>query len=128
MEHGKVKMKSYVIGYALSLLLTVGAFGITIKHIDSNGQFLSAGQIATYLIVFALCQLIVQLVFFLHLGRESKPRWNLMVFLFMIFMTLVLVVGSLWIMANLEYQHDGHQPTKDSPARIIEDEGMGHHH
>jgi cytochrome o ubiquinol oxidase operon protein cyoD len=51
----------------------------------------------------AVAQLLVQLVFFLHLGREPKPRQNLVVFLFMLLVIGILVIGSLWIMHNLNY-------------------------
>ena len=40
---------------------------------------------------------------YLHLGLESKPRWNLMMFLFMVLLIFVLVGGSMWIMYNLNY-------------------------
>jgi cytochrome o ubiquinol oxidase operon protein cyoD len=42
-------------------------------------------------------------VFFLHLGRESKPRWNLNALLFAVLVVVIIVFGSLWIMHNLNY-------------------------
>ena len=50
-----------------------------------------------------LAQFFTQLLFFLHLGRETKPRWKLLVFLFMTMIVAILVFGSLWIMYNLNY-------------------------
>ena len=49
----------------------------------------------------ALIQAIVQLFFFLHLGQEAKPRWQLFIFLFMLFIMLIIVIGSIWIMVDL---------------------------
>ncbi len=49
----------------------------------------------------ALFQATVQLHYFLHLGDESKPQWNLFTFLFMLVLAFILVAGSLWIMYNL---------------------------
>ena len=46
---------------------------------------------------------LIQLVFFLHLGMESKPHWNTIAFLFMALVMLVVIGGSLWIMYNLNY-------------------------
>ena len=57
----------------------------------------------TAIIFLAVVQLVVQLVFFLHLGRERQPRWNLLAFAFMAIVLLILVLGSLWIMNNLNY-------------------------
>lgn len=53
--------------------------------------------------ILAFGQFVVQLVYFLHLGTEQKPRWKLLVFWFMIVVVLIVVVGSLWIMYNLNY-------------------------
>lgn len=72
------------------------------------------------LIGFAISQLLVQLIFFLHLGRESKPRWNILVFLFAALVVLIVVVGSLWIMNNLDYHMGGHE----MDSSIIKDEGI----
>jgi cytochrome o ubiquinol oxidase operon protein cyoD len=49
----------------------------------------------------AIAQLLVQLFCFLHLGQESKPRWNLVALVFALFIVVVLVGGTLWIMHNL---------------------------
>jgi cytochrome o ubiquinol oxidase operon protein cyoD len=71
-------LTSYTIGYLLSIVLTVLAY-------------------------FLVVQLVVQLLFFLHLGQESRPRWHLLVFLMMIGFVAIIVVGSIWIMKNLDY-------------------------
>jgi len=47
------------------------------------------------------------LIFFLHLGIESKPRWNLLVFYFMVVVLAILLYGSFWIMSNLDYRMMG---------------------
>ena len=49
-------------------------------------------------------QFVGQLIFFMHLGRETKPRWKLAVTLMMILVVSILVGGSLWIMSNLTYR------------------------
>jgi heme/copper-type cytochrome/quinol oxidase subunit 4 len=67
----------------------------------------------------------VQLFFFLHIGRESKPRLNAAAFLFATLVVTILVAGSLWIMDNLNYHHGAHE--HKTPAEvdehIIHDEG-----
>lgn len=72
------------------------------------------------LIGFAISQLLVQLIFFLHLGRGSNVRWNILVFLFATLVILIVVIGSLWIMNNLDYNMGGH----DMENEIIKDEGI----
>jgi cytochrome o ubiquinol oxidase operon protein cyoD len=49
----------------------------------------------------AVVQLVIQAVFFLHIGRGS--RLKLVTFAFAILIVLIVVVGSLWIMNNLDY-------------------------
>ena len=89
--------KTYTIGFVLSVGLTLLAYILVI-----NGNL--STQLITFIIMgLAAIQLVVQLVFFLHLGRESKPRWNITAFAFMVIMLLIIVIGSLWIMNNLNY-------------------------
>jgi cytochrome o ubiquinol oxidase operon protein cyoD len=109
--HGTVR--SYTIGFALSVVLTLAAYLIVVNHSFKGWDltFVLAG--------LAVAQLLVQLLFFLHLGRESRPRWNLQVLLFAAGVVFIVVFGSLWIMKNLQYNHS-HQTT---PDQIIKDEG-----
>lgn len=86
----------YFVGFILSLLLTGAAYGLVVYAPEYEWLLLSIG-------VLAVVQMIVQLVFFLHLGEESKPRQKTISFLLMMFMLLILVVGSIWIMANMDY-------------------------
>lgn len=51
----------------------------------------------------AFAQFIIQMLFFLHLGRERKPRWKLHMFFSMVAVVGIVVIGSLWIMHNLDY-------------------------
>ena len=88
----------YVIGFILSLLLTGTAYIVATKHLFGGAALITA------IIVLAIAQVLAQLVFFLHLGQEVRPRWKLVVFLFMVLVLGILVFGSLWIMQNLNYQ------------------------
>lgn len=87
----------YVVGFVLAVGLTILAYLMVVN------RWLMGDALIFSLIGLALVQLVVQLVFFLHIGRESKPRWNLSIFFFTILVLLVIVGGSLWIMYNLNY-------------------------
>ena len=94
-DHGTVK--SYIVGFIISLVLTIIPFVMVAKHmLSNNAMYITIG-------LFALAQLFVQLVFFLHLSFKSSARWNLSVFLFTLIVVLILVLGSLWIMVNLDF-------------------------
>lgn len=88
---------TYVTGFGLSVLLTLAAYFLVTRHalIGDSLLFAIAG--------LALVQFVVQLIFFLHVDVESKPRFKLLVMVFMFLVVVIIVAGSLWIMNNLNY-------------------------
>ena len=110
-SHGSVR--SYSVGFSLSVVLTSAAYLAVTRHLTSGWGLI------WLLSGLAVVQLLVQLIFFLHVGRESKPRWNLNALLFAAGVVLIIVFGSLWIMKNLQYNH----ARSLSPQEIIKDEG-----
>lgn len=95
---GHTRLQTYVIGYVASVLLTVTAYALVRAHAFAKWTIVSL------ILALAMIQFLVQLLFFLHLGREGKPRWKLLVLLFMILVVSIIVGGSLWIMNNLNYR------------------------
>lgn len=114
-------VRGYVIGFGLSLVFTLAAYLLIANHIDSPGNALSQALLIPVIIFLALAQLVAQLIFFLHLKKGSKPRWNLMALLFAVMVVVTVVFGSLWIMQNLEYHHS---PPETIDETIIRDEGI----
>jgi cytochrome o ubiquinol oxidase operon protein cyoD len=109
-SHGTVT--AYVIGFVFSLILTLGAYFLVVHE-----PAFPLRTVIWEVIGLALVQLLVQLVFFLHLDRESSPRWNLSAFLFALMTVLIIVFGSVWIMRNLDYN-------TMTAQEIIQDEGI----
>lgn len=95
-------LASYIIGFVMSLALTVLAYTIVVNRAEFSHTFV-IGSISA----LALVQFFAQLVFFLHVGTEKKAWWKSVTFIFMVGVVLILVGGSLWIMNNLNY-HMGH--------------------
>ena len=89
----------YVVGFTASLLLTLGAYIVA-----TNTSSLSMNLLAFILLTLGVMQMLLQLRFFLHVGSESGPKWQSMSFVFTIIMLLIVVVGSLWVMINLNYR------------------------
>jgi cytochrome o ubiquinol oxidase subunit IV len=128
-ESNKGTIGNYIAGYILSLGLTGTAFWLVHRHLQSHHVSPSDNFMLVALAALAITQLFVQLVFFLHLDRESKPRWNLAVLAFAVVVVVILVGGSLWIMTNLNYHHPhnghNHAPTPyQLNQTIIKDEGV----
>lgn len=99
--HGTVG--SYIIGFLLSLILTLSAYILAMIHITSHHETLPHSILLPLLVGFAFLQLIVQMIFFLHLLHESKPRWNLLFFVATFSLVLLVVIASMWIMQHLNY-------------------------
>jgi cytochrome o ubiquinol oxidase operon protein cyoD len=93
---------SYVFGYLLSLELTAAAY-FTVRYALRVHSSVNHPKALAYISILAIAQLIVQLVFFLHLKNDSKSRWNLNALLFAVLVVVIIVFGSLWIMNNLNY-------------------------
>jgi cytochrome o ubiquinol oxidase operon protein cyoD len=104
-------LKTYISGFVLSLGLTLAAYFVV------TSTAVPRSLVVWVIMIAAVFQFIVQTIFFLHLDEERRPRWNLAIFVSTLGIVLVVIVGSLWIMANLNYQHT-------SPADIIKDEGI----
>lgn len=106
-------LSSYTVGFILSVGLTLGAYVIVDTHTMSGHMVYEHHRVVMAIMTFALLQLLVQVVFFLHLGTEKKPRWNSVAFLFMLLTVLIIDIGSLWIMDNLNRhmmnEHDMNQ-------------------
>lgn len=91
-SHGS--MKSYTVGLGLSVLLTLASFGAVMADVIPRPWRLAA------IVVFCLVQLMVQLVYFLHLGTAKDQRENTVVFICTGLIIVIVVAGSLWVMHN----------------------------
>jgi cytochrome o ubiquinol oxidase operon protein cyoD len=94
-SHGS--LKQYIIGFILSVILTLIPFGMVM-----NGGFDRTPVLWT-IAVTAVAQVLVQLVFFLHMNSSSEQRWNLIAFMYTILTIATLIIGSIWIMNYLHY-------------------------
>ncbi len=94
---GHGNLRSYITGFAISILLTLLPYFIVVKHLLSGYMLMIA------VVLLGITQLLVQLVFFLHLNPKAKAKWNLIALVFTALIVLILVVGTLWVMNNLSY-------------------------
>ena len=92
-SHGSVK--SYAIGFILSIILTLIPFGLV--------MYPTLPKSITLMIVlaFAVIQVLVHLVYFLHLDRSEEQRENVIAFVFAGLVIVLLVGLSLWIMFSI---------------------------
>jgi len=91
--HGS--LKSYLVGFGLSVLLTVASFGVVMSGAVPHHLMLPG------IVLFAVAQLLVQLVCFLHMGTAPGQRSNLAIMLFTMLILAIVVIGSLWVLHNM---------------------------
>lgn len=89
---------SHVMGYLLSLLLTVAALWWVEA---SKGSARSTGIL---ILSFAALQILVQLFFFMHVTESRGPRYHVMALAIGLFFVATVVLGSIWIMSFGAYQ------------------------
>lgn len=109
-------LHAYITGFVFSVALTLLAYFLVVQNTMSRATLIGA------VLALGIVQLLVQLVFFLHLDKEPRPRWNLTSFLFAVLVVVIIGFGSIWIMNNLHYNMSHHG--KDIDDYIIQDEGI----
>ena len=91
------KLTPLVTGFILSLFLTFAGYFFATQRPFSP-------LILTVLILgLAFLQALSQILYFFQVSAEASPRWGLITLLFTVLVLLIVVLGSLWIMANLNY-------------------------
>jgi cytochrome o ubiquinol oxidase subunit IV len=85
----------YLTGFVLAALLTVASFLVL------RTNLIWAPNIAIALVVLAVAQIGVHLVFFMHLTTAPDNTNNVLALAFGILIVVLIIVGSIWIMNHL---------------------------
>lgn len=94
---GRKTLGVYLVGFILCLIVTIAAFVIVGQRMFSPHMMMISVSI------LAIVQLFIQVKCFLRLNMSQDGMWNTMSFIFALLIVAVVVGGSLWIMANLNY-------------------------
>lgn len=94
-RNSSARLVSYIVGFVLSIITTLLAYFFVKNSVWSNDTLVYV------ILIIASAQFLVQLYFFLHIGRGS--RLKLMSFIFALVIILIIVVGTIWVMHNLDY-------------------------
>lgn len=88
----------YIVGFVLTILLAYASLYIVSHHV------LQSFGLVVALTVLLFVQIMVWLICFFRLGQcAENGTWDLISFLFTLVIVLVVVLGNLWIMYNLNY-------------------------
>ena len=94
-EMPHASMRDYAIGFVLSVILTAIPFGMVMT------MPLSAGVTAAIIMGFAVVQIVVHMVYFLHMTPKAEGGWSMTSLLFTIIVVVIMLAGSLWVMHHL---------------------------
>ena len=94
-------LRSYITGFILSIAATLAAYIVVDIHVNSGHETISHPVLLATILALAVLQLIIQMVFFLHLGFGSGERWRMVAFVLTIGLVILVVGGSIWIMGHL---------------------------
>ncbi|MCT9074111.1 cytochrome o ubiquinol oxidase subunit IV [Cupriavidus gilardii] len=89
-------LKSYVIGFVLSVILTAIPFWLVMGQVIDN-------QNTTALVIlgFGAVQIVVHMIYFLHMNTKSEGGWNMLALIFTIILVVITLAGSLWVMYHM---------------------------
>ncbi|WEK41789.1 MAG: cytochrome o ubiquinol oxidase subunit IV [Candidatus Sphingomonas colombiensis] len=90
--------RDYITGFLLSVVLTAVPFALVMSGVIAD-KTITAGII----MAFAVVQIVVHMIYFLHMNGRSENGWTLMALIFTIIIIVIALAGSLWVMINMNY-------------------------
>ncbi|MDQ0456419.1 cytochrome o ubiquinol oxidase subunit IV [Rhizobium paknamense] len=93
-SHGS--MKSYMIGFVLSVILTAIPFWLVMSGAIDNKALTAA-----LVMGIGAVQIVVHMIYFLHMNTKSEGGWTMMALIFTIIIVVIALAGSLWVMHHL---------------------------
>ncbi len=94
--HGS--LKEYVIGFVLSVILTAIPFWLVMGNVFENSD--TTGYVV---MAFAAVQVVVHMVYFLHMNFRTEGGWSMMALLFTALILIIVLAGSLWVMHHMNH-------------------------
>jgi cytochrome o ubiquinol oxidase operon protein cyoD len=92
-------VKSYMVGFVLSIILTAIPFAVVM---DKAHYGFGMATVLAAILLLAVVQVFVHVVYFLHMDRSAEQRWNVVAFAFTVMILVIVVSGSVWIMYNMD--------------------------
>lgn len=94
--HTHGSLKGYLIGFGLSVVLTAIPFWLVMSGVLGNNQIT-----AIAIMGLAAVQIVVHMIYFLHMNTRSEGGWTMMALIFTLIMVVIALTGSLWVMYHL---------------------------
>ena len=88
--------KGYMTGFVLAVILTAIPFWIVMAKV-----FDKPNTTALVILAFAVVQIVVHMVYFLHMDAKSEGGWNMLALIFTLVVVVITLAGSLWVMYHM---------------------------
>ena len=95
-DHSHGDLKSYATGFILSVILTAIPFWLVMGKVIKDPA--TTGYV---LLAFAAVQIVVHMVYFLHMNSKSEGGWNMLALIFTLVLVVIVLAGSLWVMHHM---------------------------
>ncbi|MCK1361321.1 cytochrome o ubiquinol oxidase subunit IV [Bradyrhizobium sp. 199] len=95
-SHAHGSFSTYMLGFVLSVVLTAIPFWLVMSGALPNKQIT-----ALVIMAFAVVQIVVHMIYFLHMNTTSENGWSMMALIFTVVMVVIALSGSLWVMSHL---------------------------
>jgi cytochrome o ubiquinol oxidase operon protein cyoD len=99
-----VSYKGYFIGFLLSVILTVIPFWLVMAKV------LPADMTKLIILAFAAVQIVVHMVYFLHMNGKVESGWSMLSLIFTVVFVGIILAGTVWVMyhmnTNMMPMHD----------------------
>ena len=103
-----VSVKGYVTGFILSVILTAIPFWLVMAKV------LPSPKMTGFVILgFAAVQMVVHMVYFLHMNAKVEGGWSMLALLFTVALVVIMLAGSVWVMHHMNANM---MPTPDPAA------------
>ena len=97
-EAGHGTLKGYTIGFVLSVILTAIPFWLVMGHVIPDPRLTALAVMA-----LAAVQIVVHMVFFLHMNSRSEGGWTMLALIFTLVLVVITLSDSLWVMYHLNH-------------------------
>jgi cytochrome o ubiquinol oxidase operon protein cyoD len=94
--HSHSTLKGYMTGFFLAVVLTAIPFWLVMGKVIPNSQTL-----AVVILTFAAIQIVVHMIYFLHMNTKSEGGWNMLALIFTLVLVVITLSGSIWVMFHL---------------------------
>ena len=91
-------LKGYVTGFILAVILTAIPF-----YLVMTGAIKDSGTMGLVLLGLAAVQIVVHMIYFLHMNSKVEQGWSMLAMLFTLMLVVIMLSGSIWVMYHMNH-------------------------